>query len=165
MKKYIQQLKGDLKIALDNLQNPDIFGALYGYGFQEGDLSLVPVKTLAAWLDIDLLTLPPADRLTEQQQIQIAKILLGYWTRGDELANVIRFAPPQQRYERAIEYLTLKGRYNGYGGFQLEDTPLTPEQWDNAHRTMDALLNNIFGKNAITPPSNTNNEDADTLPF
>jgi hypothetical protein len=140
MKKYLNYVKSDLKPALKHLPSPKTFGLLYGDGFREGDLSGVPVKSLAEWMEIDLTALPPSDRLSEEQQIQMAATLLKYWTKTDELAHAIRFAQPKRRYEAAIEYLNLRGQYDGLGGFLLEDTPIPPEEFKKIVSPLDSLM-------------------------
>ncbi|MDZ7877139.1 MAG: hypothetical protein U5L45_05690 [Saprospiraceae bacterium] len=139
MKRYLTQMKGDLKPALDNLPSPETFELMYGDGFMEGDLSNVPVKTLAEWLGIDLATLPPSDMLTKKQHIDMAKTLLSYWDAGDELVQIIRCVLPKRQYESAIEYMQTKGRYDGRGGFELVIPPLTPEELRNIRSPADDL--------------------------
>lgn len=161
MKKYLKQLTGDLRPALGNLPNPETFEAMYGDGFREGDLSNVPVKTIAEWLGIDLVTLPPADMLTTRQQIQLANTLLSHWDAEDELALVIRSVQPKRRYEAAIEYMQVKGQYNGWGGFELDDTPLTPEELRNIRSPLDDLY---LGREERNPLPLTDAED-NGMPF
>jgi hypothetical protein len=162
MKKYMTYLNGDLKPALMKLPDPKTFETMYGDGYLEGDLSGVPVKTIAEWLDIDLITLPPADRLTEKQQIQAAKTLLSYWHPSDELVQIIRQVYPKRRYEAAIEFLSAQAQYDGLGGFKIVEKEFTPEEWADIHEKHNAFMNKMFGD--IDLPQSDDTPD-DGLPF
>jgi hypothetical protein len=140
MKRHLNYVKSDIKLALDHLPTPKQFELMYGDGFMEGDLSNVPVKTLAEWLDIDMVQFPPADMLSEEQQQDMAQALLVYWDKKDELAFVIRcLNVPKRQYECALEYMTLQGRYNGLGGFKLENIPIPPEEFKKIISPLDRL--------------------------
>jgi hypothetical protein len=162
MKKYMTYLNGDLKPALMKLPDPKTFETMYGDGYLEGDLSGVPVKTIAEWLGIDLITLPPADRLTEKQQIQTAKTLLSYWRRSDELVQIIRQVHPKRRYEAAIEFLSAEAQYDGLGGFKIMEKEFTPEEWADLHEKHNALMNEVLGNVDFLESDDTPD---DGLPF
>lgn len=161
MKKYLSQLKTDLHPALQEMPSPETFGALYDYGFEEGDLSNVTIKTLGKWLGIDMETLPPADKLSERQQRQMAHTLLSYWAPDDELVLVIRHAQPKRQYESAIEFLSIKGRYDGYGGFKLENPSISLEDYKNIRSPLDMLDE---WDDSDTPLTD-NKESEQNLPF
>jgi hypothetical protein len=165
MKKYLKYLKGDLLPALEHLPTPETFGLLYGDGFEKGDLSNVPVKTLAEWLGIDLQTLPPADRLTAKQQLAMANVLLSYWQDDDELALIIRGTKPKRQYETAIEYISLQGRYNGYGGFELIETPISDEEWAEIRKTQEKMMKGLDLFFRDTEKEDKNEVDDADLPF
>lgn len=146
MKKYLTYLNGDLKPALMALPDPMTFETMYGDGYRDGDLTGVPVKTIAAWLNIDVITLPPSDRLTEAQQVQMAKTLLSYWSKKDEFVNIIRSLNPKRQYECAVEFLAIEAQYDGLGGFKLVEKEWTAEEWADIHEKHNSLMRNLFSE-------------------
>ena len=46
---------------------------------------------------------------------------------------------PIRRYESAVEYLSIKGQYDGLGGFRLVSTPLTDGELRNIRSPLDNL--------------------------
>lgn len=165
MKKYLKYLKSDLLPALAHLPSPETFGVLYGYGLEKGDLSNVPVKTLAAWLGVDLVTLPPSDRLTTKQQLEMANTLLSYWDETDELVQIIRSLKPHRQYETAIDYLSAPAKYNGYGGFEMIETPISDEEWEEIRKTHNEMMKRFSPRIKDDKEGNTNTANDADLPF
>lgn len=144
MKRYLTQLKGDIRPAINNLPDPKTFALLYGEGYKSGDLTGVPVKTLAEWFGIDLGAFPPSNKLSTRQHKQMSNILLSYWSPDDEMIQVIRSVPPKRRYEAIIEYMSARGQYNGCGGFELDITPLTTAELDAVRERANKMMEGIF---------------------
>jgi hypothetical protein len=144
MKKYLTQLKGDIRPDKNNLPDPKTFALLYGEGYKSGDLTGVPVKTLAEWFGIDMGAFPPAHKLSTRQHKELSNILLSYWSPEDELIEVIRAVPPKRRYEILVKYMSAGGQYNGYGDFECDHTPPTTEQMDAARKIVDKMMEGMF---------------------
>jgi hypothetical protein len=144
MKKYLTQLKSDIRPAINNLPDPKTFALLYGEGYETGDLTGVPVKTLAEWFGIDLGAFPPSNKLSTRQHKQMSNILLSYWSPDDELIEVVRALPPKRQYEVLVKYMSARGQYNGYGDFDFNHTPPTKAELDAAREIVDKMMEDMF---------------------
>lgn len=163
MKKYIKYLNSDLKPALYTLPDPNTFAIMYGDGYLDGDLSEVPIKTLAEWLNIDLITLPPADMLTEAEQIKTARTLMSYWDSRDELVQIVKAVRPKRQYESAVELLSSKAQYNGRGGFTLVYEPMSPEELAEEVKAHDERMRKFYEK--MDRPKSSSDGIDENLPF
>ncbi len=139
---YVRQLLGDLRLALENLPNPGIYHLLYGEEEEDEEHSSTPLKSLSDWLGIDLAAFPPPAKLNRDELEALSDVLLSYWDPSDALIIAIsNMETPSERYHWALQFLELRARYDGGGGFLFESFP--EEDWEGLRDSVNRFFDNF----------------------
>lgn len=122
----VVQLSHDLSRILERFSEEDSFMIVTEFQDSTDDT----LKTIAEWLDIDILLFPASYHLNSERLKTISQVIMALWRNEKEFIARLEGTKPNFRYDTLVQFLSEQTYYDGNNKFRFK-TEQTLENWWN----------------------------------